>query len=163
MHPKQETAFHRLHRVVAISMAYIKSGHLLPLPAVGAEADFSHIFRTLASLSVGRLPYCHSRCASRSAQFRGSDWNGLRVHGWCLEFRLRRGYSLLDCQPESRNDHHRQRCGIVSSRTTGTERADPGVIIAKGTTVTVSVTVRLPRGVNGAPAKNAMVTPVSDR
>jgi hypothetical protein len=65
--------------------------------------------------------------------------------------------------PSHATTNHRQRCGIVSSRTTGTERADPGVIIAKGTTVTVSVTVRLPRGVNGAPAKNAMVTPVSDR
>jgi hypothetical protein len=45
----------------------------------------------LASLAVRRLPYCHSRCASRSAQFQGSDWNGFRVHGWCLEFRLGRG------------------------------------------------------------------------
>jgi hypothetical protein len=43
------------------------------------------------------------------------------------------GYSLLDCQPKSRCDHHWQRCGIVSSRTTGTERPDPGVIIAKAT------------------------------
>jgi len=35
-------------------MAYIKSGHLLPLPADGAETDFSHIFRTAAP----RQPLC---------------------------------------------------------------------------------------------------------
>ena len=46
MHPKQGTTLHRLHRVAVIPTAYIKSGHLLPLPADGAEADFSHIFRT---------------------------------------------------------------------------------------------------------------------
>lgn len=43
MYPKQATAFHWLHRVTLISTAYIKSGHLRPLTADGAETDFVHI------------------------------------------------------------------------------------------------------------------------
>jgi hypothetical protein len=39
-------------------MAYIKSGHLLPLTADGAEADFSHSSRTgwIASLLALEIP-----------------------------------------------------------------------------------------------------------
>src|ERR1039458_1455226 len=54
--PKQATALHPLHRVAVIPTAYIKSGHLLPLSADGAEADFSHSFRTVVLFDLRLAP-----------------------------------------------------------------------------------------------------------
>lgn len=46
LHAKQGTGLHQLHRFGLVSTSYIKSGHLLRLPAGAAEADVSQHFFT---------------------------------------------------------------------------------------------------------------------